>query len=130
MKFKNGITPPKTSQLQSSVSKWVVILFLMVESAFESWESIFFDHKIFRKKSGNFSLYQRKRYLWLILVDLTKNKLAYMDMKEMSHTSIIITIMWAEVTYLVGFCPIMMDVWLISFISIYAHLYFFSNPLK
>ena len=41
-------------------------------------------------KSGNFSLYQRKRYLWVILVDLTKYKMSYMDMKEMSHTSIII----------------------------------------
>ena len=27
MKSKNGITPPKTSQLQSSVSKWVFVLF-------------------------------------------------------------------------------------------------------
>ena len=42
------------------------------------------------RKSGNFSLYPRKRYLWVILVDLTKYKMSYMDMKEMSHTSIII----------------------------------------
>ena len=42
------------------------------------------------RKSGNFSLYPRKRYLWVILVDLTKYKMSYMDMKEMSHTSTII----------------------------------------
>ena len=38
-----------------------------------------------------------------------------------------ITIMLEEVTYLVVFCPIMMDVWLISFISIYDILYFVKS---
>ena len=38
-----------------------------------------------------------------------------------------ITIMWEEVTYLVVFCPIMVDVWPISFISIYDILYFVKS---
>ena len=50
----------------------------------------FLMKKISGRKSGNFSLYQRKWYLWVILVDLTKYKRAYMDMKEMSHTLVII----------------------------------------